>query len=235
VIYFTGYLVSVLSLPQCLSSLIEQNGIDEQLEKRYGYTDKVLQSWDQDKLESHYRVYQKRIHTMPRACWVSGGSACNRTQFVDFFHLDEIFPDALLLGESASSGGFFAAIVGGEMLIHKDGSISPFTYSGVGSGVGESVDASVPMYGGFVWNLEDPEEYEGEFWSLTVDWSVGSGVEVSLFGTPGTIPLINGGTWGVAGKPITGFGSSISFYETFYVPGAEVLQEIQQKITSIFH
>jgi len=213
------------------------------IESNQEYADAI--GWNQE-LREKYEEYDfrgqislKQMHRRkmnePQACWGSGtgSGACNRAKFVEVTHIDEVRPDAFLIGTSASSGGFFSAILGGEVLFHLDGGSSEFAYSGFGTGVGQSIDATVPAYGGLVWNLEDLNDYEGDFWSLTVDWSVGQGVEFSVFGAPGAIPFINNGTWGIAGKPVSGFGASASYYETNYRPATDVVKDIWHEISSL--
>ena len=63
--------------------------------------------------------------------------------------------------------------------------------------------------------VTDLDDYEGEFWSLTVEASFGEGVSISVFGSPNEYPF-SGGTWGISGGPVVGLGASASYAETNY-------------------
>ena len=160
----------------------------------------------------------KRRSELPRACWPGHSGDCaqaNASQMINNA-LGEIIPDAWLIGISGSVGGAFSKTAGVEVITNLE-DVALYGYEGDGVMVGITVDAS-PIYPGVVWNLPDLDSYKGEFWSFTGVLAVDIGIEITVFGSPGSIPFINGGTWGIAAKPLFGWGAGAAYHETNYTP-----------------
>jgi RHS repeat-associated protein len=167
-------------------------------------------------IQSRLDFHQERIN-LPLSC-NGGGGHCSRdkwSQMVDNFW-NEVLPDAVLIGANSGIQGGLSQYYGGEVLWGADNEVGVFTYKGQGAGgFGESIDV-VPFSVGTVWNLDNLDDYEGAFWSLTADFSIGKGASVTVFGSPGEYPG-SGGTWGISvGYVAAGIGANVSVAETNY-------------------
>ena len=185
------------------------------------YRDYYKFDWDEIATLDWSSIYGRNLWHEERADYppsCRGGSGNCATdkwhQMVDNF-LEEVLPDAGLIGMNSGIQGAMSIYGGAELLYGPNREAGAFTFEGVGvAGIGGSIDAS-PLTGGFVWNLENLDDYEGEFWSLTVEASAGKGNSISIFGSPGEYPF-SGGTWGVSVGEVIGVGVSASYAETNY-------------------
>lgn len=128
--------------------------------------------------------------------------------FEPLLTMEEIPPDALILGVSVSGAGVAYGVLGGEAVFNfRANEFSLFAYRGEGAGIALEADKS--YYGGLVWNLEHNYEYEGISPTLAVDMGAGVHGQASVFWEEGTMPF-TGDTWGVAVGPGAGVGVGIT-------------------------
>ncbi|HRQ39662.1 MAG TPA: hypothetical protein PLD25_17275 [Chloroflexota bacterium] len=129
---------------------------------------------------------------------------------------EEIGPDAVIFpGVSGSAAGVLYGVIGEEILWNRrSGEVSAFGYTGQGAGV--ALEADTAAYFGLVWNLEDNENYEGLFSTLTIDASAILGVQLNFFWIPDTVPF-TGETWGFSIGGAGGGGLGITGSQTDFV------------------